>query len=223
MRNLEKQFKNRKIDFDKLLDYGFIKSNHKHLYEKNICDDSFKIIIEISALTKISKVIDLNLNEEYILVDVESASGEFVGRVKEEYESVLNDFIEKCSIKDIFKSNQAKLLIKYIKNKYNDDLEYLWKNFPNDAISRNKENNKWYGLLMIIEENKLGIDSNKLIEIIDLRYQKEKIDEIIDDKNIFRGYHMNKNSWITIKLDESVEIKKIYELIDNSYELSLKK
>ena len=223
MRNLEKQFKNRKIDFDKLLDYGFIKNNHKYLYEKNICDDSFKIIIEINNLTKISKVIDLNLNEEYILVDVDSASGEFVGRVKEEYESVLNDFIEKCSIKDIFKSNQAKLLIKYIKNKYNDDLEYLWKNFPNDAIWRNKENNKWYGLLMIIEGNKLGIESNKLIEIIDLRYQKEKINEIIDDKNILRGYHMNKNSWITIKLDESVEIKKIYELIDNSYELSLKK
>ena len=34
---------------------------------------------------------------------------------------------------------------------------------------------------------------------------------------------MNKNSWITIKLDDSVPNKKIFELIDNSYNLSLEK
>lgn len=34
---------------------------------------------------------------------------------------------------------------------------------------------------------------------------------------------MNKNSWITIKLDDSVEIERIFELIDNSYNLSLEK
>ena len=32
---------------------------------------------------------------------------------------------------------------------------------------------------------------------------------------------MNKNSWITIKLDNSVETERIFELIDNSYNLSL--
>ena len=34
---------------------------------------------------------------------------------------------------------------------------------------------------------------------------------------------MNKNSWITIRLDESVEIEEIYKLIDNSYKLSSEK
>lgn len=34
---------------------------------------------------------------------------------------------------------------------------------------------------------------------------------------------MNKNSWITIKLDGSLELKEIYRLIDNSYQLSFKK
>ena len=184
---------------------------------------SFKIVIEINSLNKISKVIDLNLDDEYILVDVEGSNGEFVGKIKEEYESVLNEFIEKCSVKDIFKSSQAKDIIKYVKNKYNDDLEYLWKKFPSDAIWRNKDNNKWYGLLMVLEENKLGIKSNRVVDVIDLRYQKESITDIIDNKNVFKGYHMNKNNWITIKLDESMDIKAIYELIDNSYNLSLKK
>ena len=42
-------------------------------------------------------------------------------------------------------------------------------------------------------------------------------------EKIFAGYHMNKNSWITIKLDGSIKIEKIFELIDNSYKLSLEK
>ena len=61
------------------------------------------------------------------------------------------------------------------------------------------------------------------IEVINLRYQKDKIDNIIDNKSIFPGFHMNKKSWITIKLDGSIKIDKIYELIDNSYNISLNK
>ena len=66
-------------------------------------------------------------------------------------------------------------------------------------------------------ENEL---KNKEIEILDLRYQKEEIEKIIDNKKIFPGYHMNKSSWITIKLDETIPTKEIQKLIDNSYALS---
>ena len=62
-----------------------------------------------------------------------------------------------------------------------------------------------------------------MIEIIDLRYSKDKIKEIIDHNKIFAGYHMNKDSWITIRLNGSVKNKRIFELIDNSYTLSLMK
>ena len=34
---------------------------------------------------------------------------------------------------------------------------------------------------------------------------------------------MNKNSWITIRLDGSMDNKEIFKLIDNSYQLSLEK
>ena len=59
------------------------------------------------------------------------------------------------------------------------------------------------------------------MEAIDLRYQKEKIKSILDNTKIFPGYHMNKKSWITIKLDESLDITEIFNLIDNSYNLSI--
>ena len=60
-----------------------------------------------------------------------------------------------------------------------------------------------------------------MVEIIDLRYQKEKIETILNNTKIFPGYHMNKKSWITIKLDESLDTTDIFKLIDNSYQLSI--
>ena len=223
MRSLNKYFENKSIDYEKLLKYGFILNGNNYVFEKNINNNCFKVIVEISKTNQTSKVLDLSTNDEYVLVDINNSTGEFVGKLKEEYENILNDIIVKCTTPNIFKSKQANEIIKYIKEKYNDDLEYLWKKFPNNAIWRNKSNNKWYGALLVISENKLGIESDKIIDIIDLRYQKDKIKEIVDNKKIFRGYHMNKDNWITIKLDESVDIKQIYKLIDNSYELTLKK
>ena len=67
------------------------------------------------------------------------------------------------------------------------------------------------------------MNSHKEIEIIDLRYSKEDIQNVVDNKKIFPGYHMNKKSWITIKLDDSVDTQKIFELIDNSYKISVGK
>ena len=223
MKGLTGELKNKKINNIKLLNYGFIKKDHSYIYKTKIYNNKFETIINISKNQPTASLIDLENNEEYILVDIKGVSGNFVNRIKEEYENIIKDIIDKCMEPDIFKSLQANEIIKYVKKKYNDELEYLWKKFPNNAIWRNKKNNKWYGALLVVKENKLGIKSDKFVEIIDLRFQKENIHKIIDNNRFYPGYHMNKNNWITIKLDNSVETKKIFELIDNSYNLSLKK
>ena len=219
MRDLDIYFENRAIDYNKLEQYGFTKKDNQYNLKTKICNEQFEMIINISTDTKTSKLIDLANEEEYVLVDILGATGEFIGQVKEEYESKLQDIVNKCTIANVFKSEQSKEIIKYVKEKYDDDLEFLWEKFADNAIWRNKQNNKWYGLLLKVQKNKLGIESEELIDIIDLRYQKDKNEEIIDNEKIFPGYHMNKKSWITIKLDNSMENNKIFELIDNSYNL----
>ncbi len=220
MRDLGKEFENRDINYQQLLDYGFVEENKCYSFQKNICNGNFNVIVEISKKEKKSKVIDIFTDSEYALVDVRDLQGSFVGQVREEYENIINDIIQKCSILNVFKSNQAKQIIEYVKYKYGDELEYLWDKSPDAAVYRNKKNNKWYGLLLIISEKKLGLPTDNMVDIIDLKYQKESIKEIIDNKKIFEGYHMNKKSWITIKLDGTVNIKEIYKLIDNSFKLS---
>ena len=70
MRVLDKDFENKKIKYENLLKYGFIKKNNIYVYENKIHDDNFKIIVEISNDKKNSKIIDLETNSEYILVDI---------------------------------------------------------------------------------------------------------------------------------------------------------
>ena len=223
MRLLDKDFDERKIKYEKLLNYGFVKKDDIYVFEKKILDNNFKIIVEISKNKKTSKLIDIETNSEYILVDVKNKEGKFLSELKKEYDFILNDIIDKCTIKNIFKDKQEKEIISYVNKKYNDDLEFLWDKFPTYAVLRNKINNKWYAVILKINENKLIANTNNLITIIDLRCDNKKINEIVDNKNIFKGYHMNKNNWITIKLDGSIPTKEIIKMIDESYKISLTK
>lgn len=221
MRNLEETLRNKAFDNKKLIKYGFIQEENKLVYHKRILDDQFEVYVEVGDNGTFSKVIDLFGDEEYVLVDVQDAQGEFVGKVREAYETVLNDIIEKCTTANVFKQNQTKYIIEYIRKKYHDELEFLWEKYDDNAIWRNKQNQKWYGALLTVKEDRVGGCPDKTIEVLDLRYQKESIENIVDGKKVFPGYHMNKKSWITVKLDNTLENSEVEKLIDNSYELSL--
>lgn len=221
MRNLDNKLKNRKINYKELIKYGFQKENETYRYKAKIRNNQFEVNVLISDKRNYAKLIDLENETEYIPVDLETSTGQFVGQLRQEYEKKIEDIIIKCTSKEAFKSRQAKEIISYIEEKYGDKLEFLWEKFDDNAIWRNKQNSKWYGVLLTISAKKLGIELDKKIEIIDLRYPKEKIEMILDNTKVFPGYHMNKKSWITIKLDESIETKEIFKLIDNSYRLSI--
>ena len=221
MRKLDNRFRKLVINYKELEKYGFVKQADKYIYETKIENSEFKVVIVISDKEKYAKLIEIELDSEYVLVDVETATGDFVGNLRNQYEAIIDDAIEKCTNIENFTSKQAKEIIEYIREKYNDELEFLWDKYDDCAIWRNKQNNKWYGVLMTIPKSKLIGNSDELIEVIDLRYSKDESYKIIDNQIIFPGYHMNKKSWITIKLDDSVPTQEIFEFIDNSYNLNI--
>ena len=116
-------------------------------YEENILAsklksvDKFEVIVKVLDSKMTSKLIDIENDDEYILVDIQDSVGEFVGNVRENYENELKKIIAECTEKDVFKNNQTKDVIKYVKEKYEDDLEFLWEKFDDNAIIRNKINN----------------------------------------------------------------------------------
>lgn len=218
----ERIFKHKKPDFQKLLNYGFALENDSYIFNTVIMNGSFALHIKITQTDIETNVIDLATDEPYTLFMVEDASGGFVGKVRAAYENVMLDIADKCFDKHVFKSDYAQQIIKYVYDNYGDELEYLWDKLPDCAIWRRKENNKWYGLLLAVTKDKLGLKSKDKVEIIDLRAEPEFIDGIVDGTTFFRGYHMNKKHWITVCLDGSVPMTEIQSMLDKSFELAKK-
>ena len=113
-------------------------------------------------------------------------------------------------------------IIDYVRDTYGDELEYIWQKFPDNAVWRRKDNQKWYGAILTVSGLKLGLPTNEFLEIIDLRLQKELMEKTIDNIRYFPGWHMNKNNWYTIILDGRVPTEEICAHIDESYRLAKK-
>ena len=219
---VEKIFKHYKPNYNKMQKYGFTWAKDAYLYTTDIMDGQFYLTVKITDADIDTEVIDLSTNEQYTLFLADGASGSFVGAMRTAYENALQDIVDNCCDKCIFKSTYANEIIKYVTEIYGDELEFLWEKFDDNAIWRRKDNKKWYGLLLTVAKSKLGLESDEKIEIIDLRVDANNIDTIVDNKTVFPGYHMNKKHWITICLDGSVPLKDIEKLLDASYQLARK-
>lgn len=214
MRDLSDLLENRAIKKERLIDYGF---NQDYVFEKTLSNPNFKAIISYEDDTLITKLIDLEMDEDYVLVDVKTPIGKFAAELKIEYESIITDIIEKCTRSNVFKFSQTKRLMDRIEKKYNTELEFLWEKFPKDAIYRNKTNNKWFALLVALDKSKICLEGEEEIEIAVIKH--DNVSNVIDGESILEGYHMNKKYWITLPLDDRISDEKLFELVDNSYNL----
>ena len=215
-------FRRKAVRIEKLLQYGFEPNGDSYLYSTDILNGQFRLFVNVTAVGKVdTKMIELENGEEYVLYKT-SAAGAFVGIVRSACESVLIDISEKCFDLEAFKSEQARSVIRYVREKYGVELEFLWQKFPDNAVWRRKDNSKWYGALLTVSKSKLGLESSDIAEIIDLRYYPDKLEDLLSENGYYLGWHMNKKNWYTIILDSSIPDEKLFELIDVSYELALK-
>ena len=198
----EKIIKNKKADIKKLESFGFKKYNNGYKYVTHLMNNDFTLTILLLENNKLTTELIENETNELYTLHLTDAEGNFVGQIRDEYNNTISKIVEKCFVYDVFKNKYTKKIINYIKEKYSDELEYLWEKFPDNAIARRKDNSK--------------------IEVINVRAEKEQITELLQQPDIYPGYHMNKKSWITIMLDGSMKIENIYNLIDKSYFLAKK-
>lgn len=116
-----------------------------------------------------------------------------------------------------------KEVLLHIKNKYGVEPDYPWMRSPNYAILRHIDSLKWFGAIVDITEDKLGIKSNKIVDALLLKCDRIIKGSIIDNNTIFPAYHMNKEHWITVHLANSTEQDKVFNLIDLSFNLTKKR
>lgn len=114
-----------------------------------------------------------------------------------------------------------KEVFKYVKDAYNTMPEYLWDKTPDTAVLRHIENKKWYGIIMNIRKRCIGIDSEETVDVLNLKCDPVLISSLLNNKGFYPAYHMNKYHWISIALDNSVNLDEIKSLINLSYQLTL--
>lgn len=114
--------------------------------------------------------------------------------------------------------SQRDEVLRYVKSKYGSDAEYLWARYPTYAVVRHPDNQKWYGLIMNIPRNRLGLEGDDIVDILNVKLGDVLLcDMFVQQKGYFPGYHLSKGDWVSILLDGTVPIKEIKDLIDRSY------
>ena len=214
--------KNKKLNREKILNSGFEVDGGNFIRRQKFLDDFTLTIIIDKSGSVTTKIVDAD-SEPYTLHLVEGASGEFVGTVKAEYKRVLNEIVEQCFDDETFKSAQTLKLIEYIRKKFSDEPEFLWEKYPNFAIFRRKDNRKWYALIANVPKKYLKLGGDEEFEILNLRVEPEELNRIFDGEKYFRGWHMNKKSWLTLRLDETLTFEEISARLEKSYQLAAKK
>ena len=207
--NIEKY----KLSEDILINFGFQFEDNILVFKKNILNDEFRMEIKLISTDFEIEIYDLDFNGVYSLFSVDSANGEIVTAIREEVKDVLEKML--CLEDFVYED-----ILRYVKERYNSTTVKPFKTNP-DIKALVTAKNKWYALFLDVEYNKLQKDSlvDSKVKIINLKHLSSEISTVIDNRNIFPSYHMNKNHWISVVLDNNIDIEYVKELIELSYNL----
>ena len=103
------------------------------------------------------------------------------------------------------------------KRKYGTEPEYPWKD--RNAVLRHRENQKWYGVVLEVGREKLGIQGDGKVDVLNVKCDPMLIGSLRTKKGFYPAYHMNKEKWISILLEEPETQEMIAHLLDLSYGL----
>ena len=114
--------------------------------------------------------------------------------------------------------NLREQLFHYVKKKYNAAPEYLWMRFPDYAVFRHADNGKWFGIVMNVSGEKLGLDDDVIVDILNVKLPDPLLAEmLVQQSGFFRGYHISRGNWVSILLDGSVPFEEVCRWLEESY------
>ena len=109
-------------------------------------------------------------------------------------------------------------VFQYVRKKYKSEIEYLWLRDPNSAVFRHRDNQKWYGIVMKIPRSKLGLNTDELVDVLNVKLDSPLLADLLTrEAGFFPGYHMNHSNWVSILLDGSVPLDEVCAWIDRSF------
>ena len=199
---------------EKLLDFGFLEVEAAFVLKKEIAGGQFYTEIKLSDKILSADVFETATNEKYVLFNVASAQGAFVGQIRSEVQDLIEEIRAECFISQDIKEKYVDFLHSYFNAP--GDTPWVEQGDSSSTVYR-CPNNKWFALIMQIKFKNLGFESDEPVWAVNLK--SENVEAITDKKSIFPAYHMNKKYWITVLLTAVTDFEKLCELTKKSFAL----
>ena len=214
-------FKSYQFNREKARVYGFVENEEVWTHSFQILDGDFAMTVSITTDNVSFQVFDQETGDLYPQVHMESMRGSFVGSVREACLEILYQIRKACFDAQDFICPQTKRIMAKVQEKYGNQLEYLWEKSPDTAVLRHEGNQKWYAVFMRISWTKLDKGREGLVEAVNLKH--DQVAHLLSKKGIYPAFHMNKRYWISLTLDDSLSDDDVLDLLEISWNLTLKK
>ena len=92
---------------------------------------------------------------------------------------------------------------KYCLSTYGTSPDYPFDEDFETAVFRHIDNRKWYAIVMRVSRSKFGIDSDEVIDVVNLKLPTEMFGSFGAPDGVYPAYHMNKLHWISVLLPDA--------------------
>ncbi|MDR2902721.1 MAG: MmcQ/YjbR family DNA-binding protein [Lactobacillales bacterium] len=113
-------------------------------------------------------------------------------------------------------------LFEHIKKNFGIIPDYPFK--EDIAIFRHTNSRKWFAAVMLqLDREKLGLKGTKKCDVVNLKCHPALSGTYRMMPGILPGYHINKEHWVTVLLDGTVDPETLNDLVKMSYDLTASK
>lgn len=109
----------------------------------------------------------------------------------------------------------------WVRQQYGTEPEYPW--HDRNAVLRHVENRKWYGVILEVSKDKLGLLGEGKADVLNIKSEPLLIGSYRTQNGFYPAYHMNKDKWMSILLGKPELDEKIKTLLALSFELTKEK
>ena len=95
--------------------------------------------------------------------------------------------------------------LEYCLNTYGTSPDYPFDDWMESAVFRHSDNRKWFALTIQVSRRKFGIDSDEVIDVVNLKLPTEMFGSFGAADGVYPAYHMNKLHWISVLLPDAPE------------------
>ena len=112
-------------------------------------------------------------------------------------------------------------LVAGIAARYNIAPDYPWSQLPDACVFRHADNRKWFCLYMSVPAHVLGLEREReaLVPIINVKARPEMVGSLRSMSGILPAYHMNKEHWVSVLLEEA-DAELIWGVLADSFQLT---